>query len=109
MATPTTSSPRRPSRGPPPPTPLPPPRAPLPPRTRGVEETSLGLMPRYEDLNWTGLEKLSAARYAELARVDAAAWKDELASHDELFAKLGKRLPAALEARRDHMHQKLAA
>ena len=40
-------------------------------RTRGVEETSLGLMPRYEDLNWTGLEKLSAARYAELARVDA--------------------------------------
>ncbi len=78
-------------------------------RTRDVEETSLGLMPRYEDLNWTGLEKLSAARYAELARIDAAAWKDELASHDELFAKLGKRLPAALEARRDHMHQKLAA
>ena len=77
--------------------------------TRDVEETSLGLMPRYEDLNWTGLEKLSAARYAELARIDAAAWKDELASHDELFAKLGKRLPAALEARRDHMHQKLAA
>jgi len=27
-------------------------------------------------LNWTGLEKLSAAQYAELARVDAAAWKD---------------------------------
>jgi len=78
-------------------------------RPRDVEETSLGLMPRYEDLNWTGLEKLSAARYAELARIDAAAWKDELASHDELFAKLGKRLPAALEARRDHMHQKLAA
>ena len=78
-------------------------------RTRDVEETSLGLMPRYEDLNWTGLEELSAARYAELARIDAAAWKDELASHDELFAKLGKRLPAALEARRDHMHQKLAA
>src|SRR3989475_5157659 len=69
-------------------------------RTRDVDETSLGLMPRYEDLNWTGLQKLSAARYAELARVDAAAWKDELASHDELFAKLGKRLPAALEAGR---------
>jgi phosphoenolpyruvate carboxykinase (GTP) len=77
-------------------------------RTRGIE-TSLGLMPRYEDLNWTGLEKLSAAQYAELARVDAAAWKEELASHDELFAKLGKRLPAALEARRGHMHQQLAA
>ena len=78
-------------------------------RARGVEETSLGLMPRYEDLNWTGLEKLSAARYAELAWVDPTAWRDELASHDELFAKLGKRLPAALEARRGNMHQKLAA
>jgi len=77
-------------------------------RTRSVE-TSLGLMPRYEDLNWTGLEKLSAAQYAELARVDAVAWKDELASHDELFAKLGKRLPDALEARRGRMHQELAA
>jgi len=77
-------------------------------RTQGVE-TSLGLMPRYEDLNWTGLEKLSAAQYAELARVDAAAWKDELASHDELFAKLGKRLPDALEVRRGRMHQKFAA
>jgi phosphoenolpyruvate carboxykinase (GTP) len=77
-------------------------------RARSVE-TSLGLMPRYEDLNWTGLEKLSAAQYAELARVDAVAWKDELASHDELFAKLGKRLPDALEARRGRMHQQLAA
>jgi len=77
-------------------------------RTRSVE-TSLGLMPRYEDLNWTGLEKLSAAQYAELARVDAAGWKDELASHDELFAKLGKRLPDALEARRGRLHHELGA
>jgi phosphoenolpyruvate carboxykinase (GTP) len=77
-------------------------------RAQGAE-TPLGLMPRYEDLNWSGLEKMTAARFAELTQVDAAAWKEELRSHDELFAKLGARLPAALEARRGRMHEKLAA
>ncbi len=71
-------------------------------------ETPLGEMPRFEDLDWRGLEMLSPAQYAELERVDAAAWKQELASHDELFGKFGKRLPAALEARRGSMHEKLA-
>jgi len=78
-------------------------------RASGME-TPLGIMPRFEDLVWTGLEKkMSPAQYAELARIDVAAWKEELASHDELFGKLGKRLPQALEARRGRMHEKLAA
>jgi phosphoenolpyruvate carboxykinase (GTP) len=72
-------------------------------------DTALGVMPRYEDLNWKGLDKVTAARFAELTRVDAEAWKDELRSHDELFAKLGSRLPPALETRRGRMHEKLAA
>jgi phosphoenolpyruvate carboxykinase (GTP) len=75
---------------------------------KGVE-TPLGIMPRFEDLNWAGLDKLSAAQYAELTRIDAGSWKEELALHDEFFAKLGKHLPAALEARRGGMHQRLAA
>jgi phosphoenolpyruvate carboxykinase (GTP) len=41
--------------------------------------------------------------------VDAEAWRDELASHDELFGKFGERLPEALEARRGKMHEQLAA
>jgi phosphoenolpyruvate carboxykinase (GTP) len=78
-------------------------------RASGME-TPLGIMPRFEDLVWTGLEKnVTPAKYAELARVDAAAWKEELASHAELFGKLGERLPPALEARRGRMHEKLAA
>jgi phosphoenolpyruvate carboxykinase (GTP) len=72
-------------------------------------ETALGVMPRFEDLNWAGLEKMSAARFADLTRVDPTAWKEELRSHDELFAKLGQRLPPALDARRGRMHEKLAA
>jgi phosphoenolpyruvate carboxykinase (GTP) len=77
-------------------------------RARGAE-TPLGIMPRFEDLNWNGLETMSASQYAELSRIDAAAWQDELKSHDELFGKLGAHLPAALEARRGRMHDRLAA
>jgi phosphoenolpyruvate carboxykinase (GTP) len=77
-------------------------------RAQGVE-TPLGTMPRFEDLNLKGLDKLSEAKYAELARVDRAAWTQELASHDELFGKLGDHLPAELEVRRGGMHQKLTS
>jgi phosphoenolpyruvate carboxykinase (GTP) len=76
----------------------------------GGVETPLGTMPRFEDRTWSGLEKkMTPAQYAELARVDTVAWKEELASHDELFGKLGEHLPEALETRRGRMHQKLAA
>ena len=77
-------------------------------RAKGVE-TPLGTMPQFEDLNMTGLEKLSSSKYAELAKVDRAAWRHELTSHDELFGKLGNHLPAELEVRRGGMHQKLTA
>jgi phosphoenolpyruvate carboxykinase (GTP) len=73
-------------------------------------ETPLGIMPRFEDLTWTGLEhRISAGQFSELARVDTAAWKDELAAHDELFGKFGERLPKALETRLEGMHEKLVA
>ena len=75
-------------------------------RAQGVE-TPLGIMPRFEDLNWQGLEKLSSSQYGELSDIDAGAWREELRSHDELFAKLGKHLPAPLESRRNRMHEHL--
>ena len=72
-------------------------------------ETPLGIMPRFEDLDWTGLDRLSPAHYAELTRIDTSAWKDELHAHDELFGKLGEHLPTPLELRRGRMHERLAA
>jgi phosphoenolpyruvate carboxykinase (GTP) len=77
-------------------------------RGQGLE-TALGVIPRYEDLDWAGLERFDRARYEEIARVDDKAWGEELKSHDELFGKLAGHLPAALETRRGTMHQKLAA
>jgi phosphoenolpyruvate carboxykinase (GTP) len=73
----------------------------------GAMETPLGGMPRFEDLDWTGMERLSPEQYAELANVDSVAWKEELAAHDELFSKLGDHLPSALDERRGRMHQLL--
>jgi phosphoenolpyruvate carboxykinase (GTP) len=77
-------------------------------RGQGIE-TALGVIPRYEDLNWAGLERVDRGRYEELARVDESAWGEELKSHDELFGKLAGHLPQALESRRGSLHQKLAA
>ncbi|MGH8632258.1 MAG: phosphoenolpyruvate carboxykinase domain-containing protein, partial [Burkholderiales bacterium] len=77
-------------------------------RAQGLE-TPLGIIPRYEDLDWAGLERFERTRYDEISRVDEKAWGEELKSHDELFGKLGAHLPQALEARRGTLHQKLAA
>ncbi len=75
----------------------------------GGAQTPLGVMPRYEDLDWAGLDGFGRERYAELERVDGAAWQAELASHDELLARLGEKLPRELELRRTQLHEKLAA
>jgi phosphoenolpyruvate carboxykinase (GTP) len=75
---------------------------------QGVE-TPLGIMPRFEDLNWRGLETFGTERYAAVTTVDREDWRAELASHDELFGKLGAHLPKALEGRRGRMHEKLVA
>jgi phosphoenolpyruvate carboxykinase (GTP) len=77
-------------------------------RAQGVD-TPLGVIPRFEDLSWNGLERFDRARYEELAKVDERAWTEELKSHDELFHKLAEHLPPALESRRGKLHQKLAA
>ena len=77
-------------------------------RAQGVE-TALGVIPRFEDLNWSGLERFDRSRFAEISGVDEKAWAAELTSHDELFRNLAGHLPPELELRRGRMHQKLAA
>jgi phosphoenolpyruvate carboxykinase (GTP) len=72
-------------------------------------ETALGIIPAFDDLNWRGLEKFTREEYQEIVRVDCDAWKDEVASHDELLGRLGAHLPGELEQRRSQLHQKLAA
>jgi phosphoenolpyruvate carboxykinase (GTP) len=74
--------------------------------TQGAE-TPLGIIPAFEDLNWQGLERFTREQYREIASVDGGAWKEEVASHDELLGKLGAHLPRELEQRRSLLHQRL--
>jgi phosphoenolpyruvate carboxykinase (GTP) len=64
-------------------------------------ETPLGWVPGYEDLDWSGLERFSREQFAAATAIRHDEWQDELASHDELFAKLGARLPRELQLRRE--------
>ena len=50
-------------------------------------------MPRYEDMNWKGLEDFSKEKFASLMTVDREPWKQELLSHEELFEKMYDKLP----------------
>ena len=59
--------------------------------TQGVQ-TPLGTSPRYHDMDMAGLD-LSPLRFEEIMHLDPHEWKQELASHNELFAKIGDKLP----------------
>jgi phosphoenolpyruvate carboxykinase (GTP) len=58
-------------------------------------ESPIGWMPRYEDLDWEGLD-FSKERFIELMSVDRELWANEILSHEELFVKLYERLPKEL-------------
>ncbi len=59
----------------------------------GAAESPIGWMPRYEDIDWTGIENFSKEHFAKIMTVDREPWKQELLSHEELFAKLYDKLP----------------
>jgi len=59
-------------------------------------ESPLGWMPRYEDIDWTGMEGFSKAQFDALMSVDRDVWQQEILSHDGLFIRLYDRLPKEL-------------
>ena len=62
------------------------------PRPGQGRETPIGWMPRYEDIDWTGLE-FPREKFDELQAVDRAAWRKEVMAHEELFINLHDHLP----------------
>jgi phosphoenolpyruvate carboxykinase (GTP) len=62
-------------------------------------ETPLGLVPRPEDLELTGLD-VPLERLQQALNIDVAEWKTELESVTEWFNVLQPRLPRALELQR---------
>ena len=71
-------------------------------------EHFFGISPRYEDLNWKGLD-FTPAQYATVTSMDKAEWQVEMGLHAELFEKLKDRMPAALEAYRKELEAKINA
>ncbi|MEX0944562.1 MAG: phosphoenolpyruvate carboxykinase (GTP) [Balneolaceae bacterium] len=79
-------------------------------RVRGeafAVESPLGWMPRYEDMDWTGMENFKREDFQKLMSVDREAWKKEVLSHEELFSKLYDKLPKEFLFMRELMHSSL--
>ena len=72
------------------------------------EEHFTGVSPRYEDLNWTGLD-FSAEQFQTITSMDKAAWRDELALHTELFQQLAHHLPQELGQTKAVLEKRLTA
>jgi len=68
----------------------------------GATETSLGLVPEYDHLDWSGLD-FGASRFSDLMGVDAGQWQRELNSHNALFDRLGAKRPDSLMRERDRL------
>lgn len=55
-------------------------------------ESPLGWMPRYEDIDWRGLD-FTEEEFNKVMDIDTEVWKQELLGHEELFSKLYNKLP----------------
>ena len=60
-----------------------------------ARETALGWQPRYQDIDWTGLD-FPQATFEELQRVDGKAWRQEVLGQEELFLDLHTHFPKEL-------------
>jgi len=63
-------------------------------------EGPLGWTPKYEDLDWRGLD-FTPEQFAQVMSADPLEWTKELASQDEFFFKMWDRLPHEIPAIRD--------
>jgi phosphoenolpyruvate carboxykinase (GTP) len=64
-------------------------------RIRGTSssvESPIGWMPRYEDINWKGLD-FSRDDFDKIMDIDRELWKQELLGHAELFERMYDKLP----------------
>ncbi len=75
-------------------------------RAGGVEHM-FGTTPRYEDLNWNGLD-FPRASFDRITSIDKEAWTREFQLHAELFKQLEHGLPPALGRVKAALEKRLA-
>jgi phosphoenolpyruvate carboxykinase (GTP) len=69
-------------------------------------ETPIGLVPRYEDLDWSGA-KFSPEQFEEVMSLDREAWATEVVDQESLFFKLRARMPKELINERQQLVSRL--
>lgn len=70
-----------------------------------AQESLLGFMPQFQDMNWEGLSEINANRFMELTSIEPQQWLTEIQSHMEFFKKFGNHIPNEFYER----HAKLQA
>src|ERR1700723_2541015 len=72
-------------------------------RTKGralARETPIGWMPRYEDMEWNGMD-LPKEKFEELQKFEGEAFRKEVIEHEELFIGLHDHLPKEMVYERE--------
>jgi phosphoenolpyruvate carboxykinase (GTP) len=75
--------------------------------TAGGSDSPLGVVPRYSDLDWRGLE-YPEKRFGQLMAENPATLGDQVHSNDEFFASLGGKFPDELKAEEEKILRQLA-
>ncbi len=71
-------------------------------------ESPFGLMPRHQDLTWSGLD-FASDRFHGIMAIDRAEAMGEVENQGKLFRRFGDRLPAELERQRQDVAGRLTA
>jgi phosphoenolpyruvate carboxykinase (GTP) len=64
------------------------------------KETPIGWVPRYDDIEWRGLD-FPKKKFEQLQAFDRTAWQREVLAHEELFLELHDRLPPEIVYERE--------
>jgi phosphoenolpyruvate carboxykinase (GTP) len=65
-----------------------------------AKESPIGWVPRYEDMDWEGLD-FSKEKFGELQAFRRDDWKAEVMGHEELFIELHDHLPPEMVYERE--------
>ena len=71
-----------------------------------AKETAIGWLPRYEDIDWTGLD-FPRQKWNELMAIDRTTWKLQTLQHEELFLELSDHMPKELIFEREMLVSRL--
>lgn len=73
----------------------------------GAKETPIGWMPRFEDLDWRGMDDFSEEDFDTLMAIDRERLRMQTLPHEELFLKLHEALPKEMIFQRELLISRL--